>query len=257
MTELTENRAESQGVKSASRVLIALATYNEIENIPRLVGELRGVLPDADVLVVDDNSPDGTGRWAATASEEDPHVFALIRENERGLGSAVIRALKYAIENDYDFVVNMDADFSHPVAVAPQLVARMDDEPVVDVAIGSRYVPGGATPDWPLRRKIMSRCVNAFARLTLGLKTRDNSGAYRCYRVSKLRDLDFSAFVSTGYSFFEETLFRLRQKKARFAELPIVFVDRQHGVSKINQKEAVRAVMIMTSLGVKRLFGLR
>lgn len=241
--------------KRCEKILVAIATYNEIDNVPRLTERLLSLLPDADVLIVDDNSPDGTGAWAQKAGERDSRVKALVRQNERGLGSAVICALKYAIEHDYDAVVNMDADFSHPVEDAPRLIARLNQKNAeVDVVIGSRYVPGGATPDWPLKRRLMSRCVNTFARITLGLKTRDNSGAFRCYRVSVLRKLNFDGFVSTGYSFFEETLYRLRLVGARFAEIPIVFIDRRMGVSKINRKEAIKAVAIMLRLGVKRIF---
>ncbi|MBQ2789884.1 MAG: polyprenol monophosphomannose synthase [Thermoguttaceae bacterium] len=262
-------------------VLFVLATYNEIENLPSLVDAILATVPDADVLIVDDNSPDGTGEWAQRLSQNDLRVKALIRRDERGLGSAVVAGLRFAVENGYRRVVNMDADFSHPVEVAPRLLARLDGEtapatsrvdasqPIalrsvnehssqplepVDVVIGSRYVPGGATPDWPLRRRVMSRCVNAYARLTLGLRTKDNSGSYRCYRVETLRKIDFDAIVSKGYSFFEELLYRLRLVDARFAEIPIVFIDRRFGFSKINRKEALRAVAIMTRLGVARLF---
>ncbi len=237
------------------KLLVALATYNEIENLPRLVKEILDLVPTVDVLIVDDNSPDGTGRWAVDASKNDSRVRAIIRENERGLGSAVICALKYAAEEDYDFVVNMDADFSHPPQMIPKLFQRIsqDDEPV-DVVIASRYVKGGGTQGWPLRRRIMSRCVNCYARIALGLKTRDNSGSYRCYRVSKLEKLNFDQFLSQGYSFFEETLFRLKEIGARFEELPFVFVDRLRGTSKINVKESIKAVRIISRLGLKRVF---
>jgi len=262
-------------------VLFVLATYNEIENLPSLVDAILTTVPDADVLIVDDNSPDGSGIWAQNASQNDLRIKAIVRQNERGLGSAVVAGLRFAVENGYRRVVNMDADFSHPVEVAPRLLARLDGAPLnestthdksqtntvikvndasstflepVDVVVGSRYVPGGATPDWPLRRRIMSRSVNAFARLSLGLRTKDNSGSYRCYRVETLRKIDFDAIVSQGYSFFEELLYRLRLVDARFAEVPIVFIDRRFGVSKINRKEALRSVAIMSRLGVARLF---
>ncbi len=262
-------------------VLFILATYNEIENLPPLVDAILTTVPNADVLIVDDNSPDGTGDWAQNASKNDLRIKTIIRRNERGLGSAVVAGLRFAVENGYRRVVNLDADFSHPVEVAPRLLARLEGQSLnetssqsnsqplvgssviahstqslepVDVVIGSRYVPGGATPDWPLRRRVMSRCVNAFARLTLGLRTKDNSGSYRCYRVETLQKVDFDAIVSQGYSFFEELLYRLRLVDARFAEVPIIFIDRRFGVSKINRKEALRAVAIMTRLGVARLF---
>ncbi|MBR4833246.1 MAG: polyprenol monophosphomannose synthase [Thermoguttaceae bacterium] len=268
----------SDATTTVKDVLFVLATYNEIDNLPCLVDALLATVPNADVLIVDDDSPDGTGKWAQTASSNDLRVHAIVRKNERGLGSAVVAGLRFAVANNYRRVVNMDADFSHPVDVAPRLLARLDGKTLetnaqsteksqvadqellyvapVDVVIGSRYVSGGATPDWPLRRRLMSRCVNAFARLTLGLQTKDNSGSYRCYRVETLRKLDFDSIISRGYSFFEELLYRLRLVDASFAEVPIVFVDRRFGVSKINRKEAFRAVAIMARLGVVRLFRL-
>ena len=241
------------------RTLVVLATYNEIENIPSLVTELLATLPNADVLIVDDNSPDGTGRYAQELAAREPRVKAFVRENKRGLGSAVLRAFQYAIEYEYDYVINMDADFSHKVADAPRLLEKIrasekTDTPL-DVVIGSRYTPGGATPDWNLKRRVMSRSVNCLARIAFGLKTRDNSGSFRCYRVDKLRALSFESFRSTGYSFFEETLYRLKRLGAQFAEIPIVFLDRRLGKSKINGREAVKAVWIMTSIGFARLFG--
>ncbi len=271
MTDTPQISADA--TSTVKDVLFVLATYNEIDNLPRIVDALLATVPDADVLIVDDDSPDGTGKWAQTKSSEDLRVHAVVRKNERGLGSAVVAGLRFAVANNYRRVVNLDADFSHPVEVAPRLLSRLDGQtlyenipqPVekskdkatlapVDVVIGSRYVPGGATPDWPLRRRLMSRCVNAFARLTLGLQTRDNSGSYRCYRVETLQKINFDSIVSRGYSFFEELLYRLRLVDASFAEVPIVFVDRRFGVSKINRKEALRAVAIMTRLGVARIF---
>ncbi len=244
---------------NSKNVLVALATYNEIENLPDLVDSILSTTPDVDVLIVDDNSPDGTGRWAVEASEKDARIHCVARVDERGLGSAVVVALRYAIEKNYRCVVNMDADFSHPVEKIPALVARVEESDRagkrVDVAIGSRYVKGGATVDWPLARRLASRCVNLFARLTLGLKVRDASGAFRCYRVDALRKVDFSQFLSSGYSFFEETLFRLQQSGATFAEIPITFTDRRFGVSKIDRKEAIRAIRVMSRLGLARCFG--
>ncbi len=243
----------NKATNSSPKILIALATFNEYDNIRDLVKQLLQTTPQADILIVDDNSPDGTGQWALETSLQEPRLKAIVRTNERGLGSAVIRALSFAIENDYDFVLNMDADFSHPIPDVPRLIERiLDVSDPIDVVIGSRYVAGGGTRNWPLKRRIMSRCVNLFARITLGLKTHDNSGAFRCYRVSTLRRIDFQNFISQGYSFFEETLFRLKQAGATFAEIPITFVDREKGVSKINRKEAYKAVWIMFKLGLSR-----
>jgi len=250
---------QKMNIPTPKKALVALTTYNEIENLPSLVESILSTMPDADVLIVDDNSPDGTGVWALEASRKDARIHCIVRVDERGLGSAVVVALRYAIERNYRYVVNMDADFSHPVAKIPELVARVEksenEKKRVDVAIGSRYVKGGSTVNWPLKRRLSSRLVNFFARLTLGLNVRDASGSFRCYRVDALRNVDFSQFLSSGYSFFEETLFRLQQTGAAFEEIPIAFVERRFGSSKINRKEAIRAVYIMSKLGVARCLG--
>ena len=235
------------------KVLVVLATFNEIENIPSLINELFSSTPDADVLVVDDNSPDGTGAWAQRLSENNPRVKSIVRKNERGLGSAVIRALSFAIENNYYCVVNLDADFSHSPRDVPRLLERLDlKNQEVDVVIGSRYVRGGQTPDWTLKRRIMSRSINTFARIALGLKTHDNSGSFRCYRVDALKKINLNNFLSNGYSFFEEMLYRLKISGFTFAEIPITFIDRKKGASKINKKEAIKAVWIMLKIGTSR-----
>ncbi len=236
------------------RTLITIATYNEIENLPRLVDEIEAVVPTADLLVIDDNSPDGTGRWCAERAADDPHLFCLHREAKLGLGSATLDGFQYAIAQGYDLVLNLDADFSHSPQAIPSLIDRLSasDSMPVDVAIGSRYVTGGKVEGWPLHRRIMSRCVNLYARLLLRLPMRDCSGSFRCYRVDALRRLDFNAFRSRGYSYLEEILWRLKRTGTTFAEVPIVFVDREHGTSKINLREAVVAIWIILRLG---LFG--
>jgi dolichol-phosphate mannosyltransferase len=165
--------------------------------------------------------------------------------------------MKYAIEHGYRYVLNMDADFSHPPKYLPALLAGMDppDGPPVDVMIGSRYTRGGGVEGWPLKRQLMSRCVNLYARLLLGLRTQDCSGGLRCYRTEMLAKLDFDGIVSRGYSFQEEILWRLKRLGARFGETPIVFVDRQRGVSKINSGEAAAALRILFALGVRNWLG--
>ncbi len=241
-----------------TKTLVTVATYNEIENLPRLVDAIFAAAPQADLLVIDDNSPDGTGAWCDRRAADDPRVRCLHREGKLGLGTATIAALKYGIEHGYDYVLNMDADFSHPPRYLPDLIAGMDPPggPPVDVTIGSRYVPGGGVEGWPWRRHFMSRAVNLYARWLLGLRPRDCSGAFRCYRASLLARLDFEAVRSRGYSFQEEILWRLKRLGARFAETPIVFVERQHGSSKINSREALAALAIIFALGVRNWLGL-
>lgn len=239
--------------QAAPAVLIAVATFNEIENLPLLVAEILEAVPDADILVVDDDSPDGTGKWSAEFATNEPRLRCLHRSRGAGLGTAVIDAMQYAIDRNYDLLVNLDADFSHtPQKIVDLLVAAKPSE--VDVIVGSRYIPGGGVKGWPLHRRIMSRCINFYTRLFLRLPVRDCSGSFRCYRVTTLRRLDFDQIVSTGYSFFEEILWRLRLQGATFREVPYVFVERERGYSKINWREAVRALYLIARLGLGSLF---
>ncbi|MDX1965315.1 MAG: polyprenol monophosphomannose synthase [Pirellulales bacterium] len=234
------------------RVLVMTATYNEIENLPALIAQIHQFLPAADVLIVDDNSPDGTGKWGDTAAAADTRIHVMHRAGKQGLGTAIIAGMQWAIARGYDYVINVDADFSHHPRYLPDLVAGMapaTGEPI-DVMIGSRYVAGGGVVGWPLRRHLMSRGVNLYARWLMWLSPRDCSGGYRCYRVSKLAELDFSRMLSRGYSFQEEILWRLRKLGARFGETPITFADREKGVSKINNREALNALGIIARLGL-------
>ena len=174
------------------------------------------------------------------------------RAGKLGLGTAIVAALQYGCEHDYDFVLNMDADFSHHPRYIPAMLAAMEN---ADVVIGSRYCPGGGTKDWPLTRRFMSWAVNTYARWLLGLNPKDTSGGYRCYRASLLEKLDLSTIKSRGYSFQEEILWRLKRIGARFAEVPIVFADRERGQSKINKHEAISALWIIFRLGVTNWLG--
>lgn len=233
--------------------LVTVATYNEMENLPRLVEEVFHQLPGADMLVIDDNSPDGTGQWCDQQRDQRPRLFCLHRSGKLGLGTATIAGMKYAIQHGYRYVLNMDADFSHQPKYLPAILAGMepaDGEPR-DVMIGSRYVPGGGVEGWPLQRQLMSRAVNLYARTLLGLRPKDCSGAYRCYRVAMLSKLDFDAIRSRGYSFQEEILWRLKRLGARFGETPITFIDRRLGVSKIDSGEATAALRIIFTLGLR------
>jgi len=234
------------------KTLVSVATYNEIENLPPLVGAVWQVAPQADILVIDDNSPDGTGRWCDEYAANEPRLKCVHRPGKLGLGTATIAAMQYAIDHGYELLLNMDADFSHHPQYIPAILAQM---PNADVAIGSRYCPGGGTKDWPLPRRLMSWGVNTYARVLLGLKPRDTSGAFRCYRVSLLKQLDFAAIKSRGYSFQEEILWRLKRLGARMVETPIIFADRERGQSKINKQEAVAAIRLILRLGIKNWLG--
>ena len=242
---------------NAEKTLVTVATYNELDNLPKLVEEILQVVPEVDVLVIDDNSPDGTGRWCDEKAAEDPRLHCLHREGKLGLGSAIIAGMRYGIEHGYQHVLNMDADFSHHPRYLPDLLAGMDPEegPPVDVMIGSRYVPGGGIEGWSWRRHFMSSGVNLYSRWLLGLKLRDCSGAFRCYRTELLAQLDFGGVRSRGYAFQEEILWHLKRLGARFGETPIVFVDRKAGHSKINHREALAALWIIFVLGWRNWLG--
>jgi dolichol-phosphate mannosyltransferase len=238
------------------RTLVTIATYNEIENLPRLVGEVWQVAPQADILVIDDNSPDGTGKWCDEKAASEPRLKCVHREGKLGLGTATIAGMKYAIEHGYDYVLNMDADFSHHPRYVPAILDAMETKGGVDVSIGSRYCSGGGTKDWPYKRRLMSWAVNTYARCLLGLRPGDTSGAFRCYRVLLLKQLNLGEIKSRGYSFQEEILWRLKQLGARMSETPIIFADRELGQSKINRQEAINALVIILRLGVTNWIGI-
>jgi dolichol-phosphate mannosyltransferase len=245
-------------MSAAEKTLVTIATYNEIENLPKLVEEIFEVVPEVEILVIDDNSPDGTGRWCDEKATEDSRVHCLHREGKLGLGTAIVAGMKYGIEHGYRHVLNMDADFSHQPKYLPDLLEGMDPQEgsPVDVMIGSRYVPGGGVEGWPWHRQFMSTGVNLYSRWLLGLKAKDCSGGYRCYRTETLAKVDLEAVRSRGYSFQEEILWRLKRVGARFGEAPIVFVDRREGSSKIDSKEAVAALWIIFVLGIRNLLRL-
>lgn len=223
-------------------LLVTLCTYNERENIDRLIPEILAIVPEAHVLVIDDNSPDGTSDAARAMSERDPRIHLLHRPNKEGLGAATAAGMQWGIERRYDYLLNMDADFSHPPRYIPALLAAMDQ---ADVAVASRYVPGGNVVGWGLKRHFMSRTINFYARTILGLKTRDNSGSFRCYRASKLAEIRPETLRARGYAIQEELLYRCRNVGCRFVEVPFQFEERRFGESKISLKEAVTAPLVL------------
>lgn len=236
------------------KLLASLCTYNERENLAPLIEAIHQHAAEAHVLVVDDGSPDGTGQLADELAAADPRIHVLHRPQKMGLGTALLAAVDYAMQHDYEFLLNLDADFSHHPKYIPALVEAMQH---ADVAIGSRYVAGGGIADWGLKRRLMSRAINAYARTLLRLPISDTSGSFRCYRLSKLRQLDFTLFKARGYAVLQELLYRCRRTGCRFAEVPIVFEDRRHGQSKINYREVVAALWVIARLGVESLFAVR
>jgi dolichol-phosphate mannosyltransferase len=223
-----------------------------VTNLPELVDRIFTVLPQTDILVVDDNSPDGTGRWAIDRALTDSRLKVIIRENARGLGGATKLAFQFAVNQRYDFLLNLDGDLSHDPEALPMMLAVAQNNSAVDVVVGSRYCAGGAVQGWPLRRRVMSRIVNRFAVSVLRLPVSDCSGSLRCYRVETLARIEPASLSSNGYAILEEVLLRLRAAGAKMVEVPIVFTDRISGHSKLTISEAFRSARQLVKMALTR-----
>lgn len=229
--------------------LIVIPTYNERENLPTLVEQLRASAPDAHLLVVDDGSPDGTGQLADGFAATDPRVHVLHRTTKDGLGRAYIAGLTWGLEHGYDRLVQMDADLSHNPCDVPRLIAATES---ADIAIGSRYVKGGGTVNWGLFRRILSRGGGLYARTILGLPIQDLTGGFKCWRRAVLEAIDLPSVRSNGYSFQIEMTWRALRKGFKATEVPIVFTDRVDGVSKMSKRIVVEAVGMVWRLRFSR-----
>jgi dolichol-phosphate mannosyltransferase len=230
-------------------VTVVIPTFNEVDNLPRLVPAVRS--HGYRVLIVDDASPDGTGRLADAMAREDPGIAVLHRPVREGLGPAYVAGFDRALEEGAGVVVEMDADLSHPPEALPDLVGAV--ERGADLAIGSRYVPGGSTPDWPWHRRLVSRAGNLYARTLLGLPVRDVTAGFRAYRASALALLDYATTQASGYGFQVEMTWRAARAGLRIVEIPIVFRDRTLGSSKMNGAIVVEAMWLVTGWGLARL----
>jgi len=222
------------------RAIIAIPTYNERENIVNLVRAIQSAAPPTDILIIDDNSPDGTGQIADEMAARDNTIHVMHRPGKLGLGTAYIAGFHYAIERGYDFVFEMDADFSHNPAYLPRFFELAGD---ADVVIGSRYVKGGGTPNWSPLRKFISGGGNIFARAMLGIPVHDCTAGYRCYRTAALRTLNLDAIRAQGYAFQVEMTYNFWKMGYRIRELPIIFEDRRVGKSKMSRKIFIEAFL--------------
>ena len=229
-------------------IVVVLPTYNEAQNIERLLSALRQSVPEATLLVVDDASPDGTGRLADACAAQSDLIHVIHRSGKEGLGSAYRHGFGWAIERGYDTIVSMDSDFSHDPAAVPALVAAVNQG--ADAAIGSRYVPGGGTRDWPLHRRLLSRWGNLYTAGILGVKVRDCTSGFRAYRSSALSDIAPQTTRAEGYAFLTELVLRLHRRGFRITEVPITFVDRRYGTSKMSGRIIAESMLLVTRWGL-------
>jgi dolichol-phosphate mannosyltransferase len=233
------------------QALVIVPTYNEKENITRLVGQIRGLTGDIHVLVVDDNSPDGTGGLVDGLSGADAGIHVLHRAGKLGLGTAYKAGFAFGLARHYQFLCTMDADFSHSPESLPALLTKASTG--YDLVVGSRYVPGGGVEGWPPSRKILSSGANLLAHLVLGVSIRDCTAGFRCYQRHVLERIDLDAIFSSGYSFLMEMAFYVQRAGFRCGEVPITFVNRTEGSSKISKNEIYKAFYTLIRLRTRAL----
>jgi len=236
------------------RVVVVIPTYNEAANLEPVLARLRLAVPQADVLVVDDASPDGTGVLADRLAGADPAVAVLHRPAKEGLGAAYLAGFEWGLTRGYDVLVEMDADGSHRPEELPRLLAALSG---ADLVIGSRWIPGGAVHDWPLHRRLLSRGGNAYARLVLGLPLRDVTAGFRAFRRGTLEGVKLCDVASQGYCFQVDVAWRAVAAGCRVVEVPITFVERERGVSKMDRAIVTEALWRVTAWGLTRRIGRR
>ena len=229
------------------RIVVIIPTFNERENLAPIIGRVRSSVPEADILVADDNSPDGTGEIADELAAQDEHVRVMHRLGKEGLGAAYLAGFAWALQEGYDVVIEMDADGSHQ---PEQLHRLLDALRGADLVLGSRWVPGGRTENWPKSRQLISRSGSAYTRLMLGVPIHDATGGFRAFRAETLRKLDLHEVASQGYCFQIDLAWRALQRGMTVREVPITFVERTAGASKMSRKIVVEALWRVTAWGV-------
>ncbi len=232
------------------KTMVVVPTYNERQNLSQLAPRVLAALPDVLLLVVDDASPDGTGKLADEMAGLDSRIHVLHRPRKMGLGSAYVDGFRHALSTNADLVVQMDADFSHDPGVIPLLVEKAAD---YDVVLGSRYISGANVVNWPLRRLFLSYFANVYTRIVTGLPLRDSTGGYKCFRRKVLEAIDLDAIRSDGYSFQIEVNFRCWRRGFSMLEIPIVFVDRHAGTSKMSRRIVWEAMWLVWRLRLERI----
>ena len=252
MTNGRVTAAARRSSRDRMQVTLVVPTYQEAENIEPFLRLVRATLPDARLIVCDDNSPDGTGLIAERIGDDIGNSEVLHRPGKRGLGNAYRHGFRMALDEGADVVVQMDVDFSHPPALLPRMLDRI--EAGADVVIGSRYVPGGGTPDWGAHRRLLSRVGNVYARRVLRLGARDATSGMRAFRAAPLEKIDIDGTHANGYGFMLETLWRLTVAGCRIEEVSLVFCDRVAGTSKMSARIMVESFLLVTWWGVSVRF---
>ncbi|KAB2925497.1 MAG: polyprenol monophosphomannose synthase [Bacteroidetes bacterium] len=233
------------------KALVIIPTYNESQNAEKIITEVLAQTEMVQVLIVDDNSPDGTADIVKKMMEANPRIHLLQRERKLGLGTAYVAGFKYAIAHGFDFIFEMDADFSHNPKEVPIMLGKMDE---CDVLIGSRYIKGVNVVNWPMKRLILSYSANIYTRIITGMPVHDATAGFKCYKRKVLETIDLDAIRSNGYAFQIETNFMAWRKGFIIKEMPIVFVDRRVGVSKMNKKIVYEAAFMVWKLKLQSLF---
>jgi dolichol-phosphate mannosyltransferase len=231
-------------------VLVIIPTYNERDNLDWIVGRVRASVPQASVLVVDDNSPDGTGQLADALAAADSHVHVLHRAGKEGLGAAYRDGMRWGLTEGYDVLVEMDADGSHQPEQLPRLLDRLQ---YADVVVGSRWVEGGGVVNWPIERRVLSRGGSIYARFALGVPVRDVTGGYRAFTADALRKIDLDAVLSQGYCFQIDMIWHAAVAGLKISEVPITFIERVHGRSKMSNAIVAEAMLRVTGWAIRSL----
>jgi dolichol-phosphate mannosyltransferase len=239
---------EAEGYPGVGRVLVVIPTYNEADNIRSITDRVRRAVPSVDILVTDDNSPDGTGTIADEIAVADDHIFVLHRAGKEGLGAAYKAGFAWAKDKGYDAVVEMDADGSHAPEELTLLLDQLHDH---DAVLGTRYIAGGSVHNWPVRRLLLSRGGNIYIRMALGMPFKDATGGYRAYRMPVLDAINVDTVASTGYSFQVELAWRAHRQGFRVTEVPITFTEREHGVSKMSGNIFKEQLLRVTTWGLQ------
>ena len=233
--------------------LVIIPTYNELDNIRKLIPDILLKYDNLDVLIVDDNSPDGTGAYVAELAEINMHVRLITREKKMGLGTAYIQGFKYAMQNGYDFIFEMDADYSHDPSEIENFFTAAKE---YDLVLGSRYLTGVNVINWPMRRLMLSYLANFYTRVITGLPVHDATGGFKCYRRKVLEAINLDKISSNGYAFQIEMTYKAWKKGFSIGEIPIIFVDRVKGNSKMSKKIVREAVIMVWKLRIRSMLGL-